>query len=615
MPTYVVTNPATGQKLKLTGDTPPTDEDLDEIFKSMPAPATKAEDVPVNYPGEQAPISQPNLTNPVDQPRSFLDKAIGAGEAGLALGTGATLGTIASIASSAKNIGQSVLDGTYGTQEGADKVANQAAQTAANFTYSPRTEAGQEYTANLAKAAEPLAAAAPFTQELGIIASGAKSALPAAELAVRNEAALLRPNIAPKKLDLIDRLKSGSTDNDLATLELKVENPKLKDAQGNLLPEAYKVVDDDIAKDAIKQGIRDGSVQAIKSSDPYTAKKMLEMTGISERAKGNDLYAVDNRPSNIIGDEIINDYKYLKNVNKRAGEQIDVEAKSSLKGKQVDVSIPVSEFIAKIEDELGVALKTDETGKVKPDFSRSQIRASTYKKDRQFIKNIVDDLHNSGMPDAYNVHNFKRAIDNMVVYGGESPLNSTVERSVKKLRNGLDDVLDSNFEKYNKANSDYAATVKAIGDFKDVAGKKLNLDQDGASKQVGILTRGILSNIKSGQQLDAALTNLQKTANQYGANSKADLKSLIAYSNELDRRFGSHAATSFGGEIEKSTAKGTADLVASGASAATGSHHGMIRTAANIKDRLFKTTDKDAYQSLRKLIVKTYTKKEKEAQQ
>jgi len=53
--------------------------------------------------------------------------------------------------------------------------------------------------------------------------------------------------------------------------------------------------------------------------------------------------------------------------------------------------------------------------------------------------------------------------------------------------------------------------------------------------------------------------------------------------------------------------------LASGASAATGSHHGMLKTAANIKDRIFKTTDKDAYRSLRKLIVKTYTKKEKEA--
>ncbi len=35
MPTYVVIDPATGQKVKLTGDTPPTEKDLKEIFSEM----------------------------------------------------------------------------------------------------------------------------------------------------------------------------------------------------------------------------------------------------------------------------------------------------------------------------------------------------------------------------------------------------------------------------------------------------------------------------------------------------------------------------------------------------------------------------------------------------
>lgn len=37
MPTYVVTDPKSGRKVKLTGDSPPTDADLDEIFASLPA--------------------------------------------------------------------------------------------------------------------------------------------------------------------------------------------------------------------------------------------------------------------------------------------------------------------------------------------------------------------------------------------------------------------------------------------------------------------------------------------------------------------------------------------------------------------------------------------------
>lgn len=44
MPTYQVTDPASGRRVELTGDTPPTDEDLDEIFKSLPPAESKPQD-------------------------------------------------------------------------------------------------------------------------------------------------------------------------------------------------------------------------------------------------------------------------------------------------------------------------------------------------------------------------------------------------------------------------------------------------------------------------------------------------------------------------------------------------------------------------------------------
>ena len=34
MPSYIITDPETGTKLKLTGDTPPTEKDIDDAFKS-----------------------------------------------------------------------------------------------------------------------------------------------------------------------------------------------------------------------------------------------------------------------------------------------------------------------------------------------------------------------------------------------------------------------------------------------------------------------------------------------------------------------------------------------------------------------------------------------------
>ena len=35
MPTYIVTDPETGKKVRLTGDSPPTEQELEQIFASL----------------------------------------------------------------------------------------------------------------------------------------------------------------------------------------------------------------------------------------------------------------------------------------------------------------------------------------------------------------------------------------------------------------------------------------------------------------------------------------------------------------------------------------------------------------------------------------------------
>lgn len=65
MPKYTVTDPQTGRKVTLTGDSPPTEQELEDIFASLPAPkqaATTADDVPVLSAGQQATPSQQGNT-------------------------------------------------------------------------------------------------------------------------------------------------------------------------------------------------------------------------------------------------------------------------------------------------------------------------------------------------------------------------------------------------------------------------------------------------------------------------------------------------------------------------------------------------------------------------
>lgn len=73
MPTYMVTDPNTGRKVKLTGDTPPTDADLDDIFASLPAPEK----------GMMQSINEAITSNPIGRGVSEFAAGVNRGATGL----------------------------------------------------------------------------------------------------------------------------------------------------------------------------------------------------------------------------------------------------------------------------------------------------------------------------------------------------------------------------------------------------------------------------------------------------------------------------------------------------------------------------------------------------
>jgi hypothetical protein len=113
----------------------------------------------------------------------------GAGETALALGTGATGGSIGMIGGTLKGLAEQLLSGNFGTREAADAVEQAATEGAQALTYAPRTQSGQEQTQAAGETLAPLAAIAPMTAELGAIAQGARAAAPAARAAIGEVAA------------------------------------------------------------------------------------------------------------------------------------------------------------------------------------------------------------------------------------------------------------------------------------------------------------------------------------------------------------------------------------------------------------------------------------------
>lgn len=116
------------------------------------------------------------------------EQAVGAGEAGLALATGATGGTVGMIGGTLKGLAKQILSGQFGTLQGQQLVQEAAAKGAQALTYAPRTEAGQDITQTVGGALEQTIPLAGLTAELGAISAGINAAKPAAMATARRVA-------------------------------------------------------------------------------------------------------------------------------------------------------------------------------------------------------------------------------------------------------------------------------------------------------------------------------------------------------------------------------------------------------------------------------------------
>lgn len=123
---------------------------------------------------------QPQSAPQAPEP-SFADKALGLGETALSAATGATGGTLGMIGGTIGQAGREILAGNFGTPEAAQRISQNAAEGAADLTYAPRTQTGQEYTQALGEVSEPLVALTPALSELALAGQAARATAPIAQ--------------------------------------------------------------------------------------------------------------------------------------------------------------------------------------------------------------------------------------------------------------------------------------------------------------------------------------------------------------------------------------------------------------------------------------------------
>lgn len=545
MPTYSVTDPDSGRKVNLTGDSPPTEQELEEIFASLP-PAGAAVPLPAATPQYQDPNTDipqigadgrplPLRPSAPAQDPSLTDYLKGGAEAALTVGTAATGGLVGNLVGSAKGIGQSIADGTYGTQAGADAAAQEAQRLGSMFTYEPRTEQGQNTLQAVGEMAAPIAGLPGLAGEAAIIGNSARAAIPAARGAAAEVGALKDIRKSPLEIEqgktdfVKSQLEAGKTSNSLATKAI----------------EGGKVVDSSEAKEAVNQGFEEGLVSAINSTSPLNKAQLLKMVRISEQGKKDSRFASENRPSDVVGDSLAKRLSYLKSINTNAGKQLDEVAKS-LKTETADPTAAKNNFLAKLDD-MGITI--DEKNNL--NFKGSDVEGLASQENA--LKRIAKRITAIDSGNAYKMHQLKRYIDQNVSYGKSSSaegLTAKTESVLKGLRSDIDSALDSSFPKYDKVNTQYSDTIRAIDDFQGAAGGTINLFGDNADKSLGTVTRRLLSNAQSRVGLIDAMKSVDDVTQKYGAKYNDDIMTQAMFANALDKHFGAAAKTSLLGDLE-----------------------------------------------------------------
>lgn len=297
---------------------------------------------------------------------------------------------------------------------------------------------------------------------------------------------------------------------------------------------------------AKEQGFDDIDIDFIQSMKPTDRKKAQKMITLAQEASVNKR-AIE-RPIDIVGDSMVDRVKFIRNKNSIAGKAVDTTAKA-LKGQKVD-STPIRDRALALLEDAGVTANPDGT----PNWSKSIFNKTPDLKNK--IMKSLSDLP-AGEIDAYDLHNFKKSIDEVVNYGvkGEG-LKGKSASILKAIRTSADEVLDSNFDSYNKANTDYKVTRDILDITDDLFGKKAGV----VKERGGQLLRSVFSNNTQRPRVLSLIEQLDKISKKYGGKFDDNLLDQAIFTEILEDVYGTQATTSLQGQTARAI-KGTQKVI------------------------------------------------------
>jgi hypothetical protein len=298
------------------------------------------------------------------------------------------------------------------------------------------------------------------------------------------------------------------------------------------------LVEDRNAQELIRQGMDEKHVAVLKNASAADKQKLKEMVAFADKAT-KDARAID-RPSDVVGDTIVERTKHVATQLKTSGKALEGAAKS-LRGQKVD-PIPATQTFIDDLSEMGVTFKNG-----KPVFDGSNIEGITPAEN--LVKRVVDRA-NTVSDDAFEIHQLKKFIDEQVTFGkqGEGIAGQT-ERILKLFRRNLDQTLDTNFTQYRDANAAYSAARDLLDDTKQILGQSFDLNE--GSIRAGAIARRVLGNSANRGDILEYLNALEKYFKSTGGKGGGDVITQTVFADILEDIYGTQATTGLQGQVQR----------------------------------------------------------------
>lgn len=365
----------------------------------------------------------------------------------------------------------------------------------------------------------------------------------AAETPARRPISALFANETPTKQTVRQIIETGADDGVVAR--------KIIDGAG-------KVRKDPIGKAAIFQGVDEGVVAVVKGSNRADKEAYAKMLNIVQKGMKNKRFSAQNRPSDIVGDSLLERVKAVRNINKQAIKDVR-KAAIDLKGKPVNLDDATDSFENVLFGEFGVTPQGNQL-----DFTGSVFDTELLKKMQKPINDLWADFGKlKANPDGFKAHQFKKVIDQVVDFNNSQKegYSKAIEDLAKGLRHNVNEALRLTSNEYRVANIKAKDTIDALQGFQKAAGSTLDLTSPNVDKALGVLSRRLLSNVQSRVRLMDSIVDLERTAKNYGARIDDDIYSQVMFVDELENSFGSFAPTSIQGIGEKVAKSGAREAI------------------------------------------------------